>query len=89
MNAAAAVAPISLSTARLNSVHVFAQEPVVEATAAALAHLIDPMFLDEIGWDANDMVLVLPAGHRLLGRPVCRAAGCTVTATHRSRINAT
>lgn len=86
MNAAAAVAPISLSTARLNSVHVFAQEPVVEATAAALAHLIDPMFLDEIGWDAQGVVLVLPAGHRLLGRPVCRVAGCTVTATHRSRI---
>ncbi|WP_104129666.1 hypothetical protein [Cryobacterium sp. N21] len=40
----------------------------------------------EIGWDATSMVLFLPAGHRLIARPVCRATGCAVTAPDRMHI---
>ncbi len=54
--------------------------------AAALGRRIDPAFLAEIGWDAARSVLFLPVEHPLLGRPVCRAAGCAVTAPQRSRV---
>ena len=38
--------------------------------------MLDPEFLAEAGWDPVARVLSLPAGHRLLGRTVCRAGGC-------------
>jgi hypothetical protein len=41
-------------------------------TAARLAGLLDPAFLAEAGWDPVTRVLSLPAGHRLLGRTLCR-----------------
>ena len=44
--------------------------------AAWLAAVLDPAFLAEAGWDPGDRVFDLPAGHRLLGRRVCRAGGC-------------
>src|SRR6266511_215476 len=53
------------------------------ALAGAAAHLADqlePEFLAEAGWDAVTRVLSPPSGHRLLGRPICRARGCSTTA---------
>jgi hypothetical protein len=44
--------------------------------AARLAAVLDPAFLAEAGWDPGKRVLELPAGHRLLGRRVCRVGGC-------------
>ena len=35
-----------------------------------------PEFLAEAGWNPARLVFAPPAGHRLLGRPICRAAGC-------------
>ena len=52
---------------------------VLDETAARLARMLDPAFLAEAGWDPASRVLSLPAGHRLLGRAVCRAGGCTTT----------
>jgi integrase len=51
-----------------------------------LTGLLDPVFLVEAGWDAEGGVLSLPAGHRLLGRPVCRLAGCLNTARNPVRV---
>ena len=48
--------------------------------AARLAGMLDQAFLTEAGWDPGSRVLSLPAGHRLLGRLVCRAGGCAATA---------
>ena len=42
--------------------------------------MLDPAFLAEAGWDPGSRVLSLPAGHRLLGRTVCRVDGCATTA---------
>jgi integrase len=64
---------------------VFA-EPVADRHASAIAALIDPAFLAEAGWDLATRVLYPPATHPLLGRPICRAAGCSTTAPDRSRI---
>lgn len=66
--------------------HVFSERPFLDHRGVQLAKLVDPMFLTEIGWDATSSVLFLPSGHRLLGRPVCRAAGCAVTAPQRCRV---
>ena len=55
-------------------------EVVLHGPAAALAAALDPAFLGEAGWDPVKRVLTLPAGHRLLGRPVCRVGGCTTNA---------
>jgi len=52
---------------------------VLHGAAARLAGMLDREFLDEAGWDPRMRVLCLPAGHRLLGRRVCRAGGCTRT----------
>jgi integrase len=52
---------------------------VLDDTAVRLARMLDPAFLAEAGWDPASRVLSLPAGHRLLGRAVCRAGGCTTT----------
>jgi integrase len=48
-------------------------------TAARLAQMLDRELLHEAGWDPVMRVLFLPARHRLLGRDVCRAGGCTGT----------
>jgi len=53
---------------------------VLEGAAARLAAMLDAGFLAEAGWDPAALVLSLPAGHQLLGRKVCQAAGCTMTA---------
>lgn len=52
---------------------------VLDETAARLARMLDRAFLAGAGWDPASRVLSLPAGHRLLGRVVCRAGGCTTT----------
>ena len=49
---------------------------LLDGDAARLAAALDPAFLDEAGWDPVRRVLSLPAGHRLLGRMVCKLSGC-------------
>ena len=66
--------------------HLFATAAGIGWHAARIAALIDPTFLAELGWDAAGLVLFPTAGHPLLGRPVCRAEGCSTTATSRARI---
>jgi integrase len=66
--------------------HVFAVAAGIDRHAARIAALIDRGFLTEVGWDPTLLVLAPPPGHRLLGRPVCRAAGCSTTAPNRARI---
>ncbi len=51
----------------------------LDGPAQQLAALLDPSFLAGAGWDPASRVLSLPAGHRLLGRAVCRAGGCATT----------
>jgi integrase len=65
--------------------HVFAGA-VTDRHAVAVAAMIDPAFLAEAGWDPATRVLYPPASHPLLGRPICRAVGCSTTAPDRSRI---
>ncbi len=52
---------------------------VLDAATARLARMLDPAFLAGAGWDPAARVLSLPAGHRLLGRAVCRTGGCGTT----------
>src|SRR5258707_13723616 len=47
----------------------------LDGPAERLAALLDPSFLSEAGWDPVSRGLSLPAGHRLLGRAVCRVGG--------------
>lgn len=82
MNAAAVAGAATTVT---DASHVFA-DAVADRHAVAIAAVIDPAFLTEAGWDAAARVLCPPSRHPLLGRPVCRAAGCSTTATDRSRI---
>jgi integrase len=65
--------------------HVFA-DPGTDRHAAAIAAVIDPAFLAEAGWDAQRRVLSFAPEHPLLGRPVCRAAGCSTSAPAAVRI---
>ena len=65
---------------------VFADRRLLDHDTARLAVLIHPSFLTEIGWDATFLVLSPPSDHALLGRPVCRADGCAVTAQQRSHV---
>ncbi len=58
----------------------------LDRSRARLAGLLDPVFLAEAGWDAARLMLAPPPAHRLLGRPICQAPGCSTTATARSRI---
>ena len=51
-----------------------------DGPAAALARALDKALLEEAGWDPRSRILYLPAGHRLLGRNVCRVEQCTATA---------
>jgi integrase len=53
---------------------------VLAGEAARLAAALDPGFLAEAGWDPQTRVLSLPAAHPLMGRQVCRTAGCPATA---------
>jgi hypothetical protein len=52
----------------------------LEGPAGRLAALLDPAFLAGAGWDPVTRVLSPPAGHKLLGRELCRAGGCTASA---------
>jgi integrase len=65
--------------------HPFA-DPRIDRHAAAVGAMIDPAFLTEAGWDPARRVLSFRSEHPLLGRPVCRAAGCSTTAPASSRI---
>lgn len=65
---------------------VFADPQLLDPDARALVALLDPVFLTEIGWDRASLVLYPPPDHALLGRPVCRAVGCAVTAPFHSRV---
>ena len=79
-------APAAATTARLASAsHVFA-EAVPDRHAVAIAALTNPAFLAEAGWDPTTRVLCPPAWHPLLGRPICRAVGCSTTAADRAAI---
>ncbi|MDN5919796.1 MAG: site-specific integrase [Pseudonocardia sp.] len=53
---------------------------VLTGQAAVLAGRLDPRFLGETGWDPVTRVWSPPADHRLLGRPLCAAPGCSTTA---------
>lgn len=66
--------------------HVFGVGVLVDQLVVDLAGLLVPAFLVEIGWNSASLVMFPPPSHRLLGRPVCTADGCAVTAPQRSRI---
>lgn len=65
--------------------HVFA-DAGIDRHAAAITTVIDPAFLAEAGWDPAQRVLSFPPEHPLLGRIVCRAAGCSTSAPAATRI---
>lgn len=65
--------------------HVFGDR-VVDAEACRFAERVDVAFLAEAGWDAGTQVLRPPADHPLLGRPVCLAPECGMTAPARHRL---
>jgi hypothetical protein len=48
----------------------------LDGPAARLAAALEPEFLAEAGWNPRSRILDLPAGHRLLGRLICRVGGC-------------
>lgn len=73
-------------TGGMQAGHVFADAPALEPVAGRIAALIDPAFLAEVGWDPVTLLLSPPSGHPLLGRPICRAAGCATTAAATDRI---
>lgn len=85
MNAALRLTTVD-SAATPDVSHVFAAPNKVPGRAVLLAGLIDPVFLNEAGWDPAVSVLSPPAAHRLLGRPVCRVEQCSTTAPARSRV---
>src|SRR5680860_319928 len=66
--------------------HVFAATTRLDLPAVQLAAVIDPAFLAEAGWNAAAVGLCPPPEHSLLGRPVCRARGCSTTAPSRGRV---
>jgi integrase len=78
MTAAATVRALSAAGRAAQHGHVLAGVEL-DGPAQRLAALLDPSFLSEAGWDPASRVLSLPAGHRLLGRAVCRAGGCATT----------
>jgi integrase len=73
------------ATSAADASHVFGVVRVDRGTAG-IGAVVDPLFLAEAGWDAARLVLYPPPGHPLLGRPVCRAEGCSTTAADRSRV---
>lgn len=78
-------APSGTAVTVNDATHVFAAAERVDRHATRIAALIDPGFLTEVGWDPDRLLLAPPPGHRLLVRPVCRAAGCSATAPSRAR----
>lgn len=78
MTAAATVRALPAAGRAAQHGHVLAGVEL-DGPAQRLAALLDPAFLSEAGWDPAGRVLSLPAGHRLLGRAVCRAGGCATT----------
>ena len=78
MTAAAVVRALPAAGGAAGYGHVLAGVEL-DGPAQRLAALLDPSFLSEAGWDPAGRVLSLPAGHRLLGRAVCRAGGCATT----------
>lgn len=81
------MSPDRLAIARVAAARPRAQGPIAGGLdAAAVMALVDPGFLAEAGWDAQAMVLRPPADHPLLGRPVCRVAGCVNSARNPRRI---
>ena len=78
MTAAAAVRALPAAGSAAEYGHVLAGVEL-DGPAQRLAALLDPSFLSGAGWDPAGRVLSLPAGHRLLGRAVCRAGGCATT----------
>jgi integrase len=75
----------AVQVAIVGGAHVFA-DTRIDRHAAAITAVIDPAFLIEAGWDPARRVLSFAPEHPLLGRPVCRAAGCSTTAQAASRI---
>jgi hypothetical protein len=75
---ALSVAPGDGDTTSTQFPHVLGGVALAGA-AARLAGLLEPEFLAEAGWDALTGVLSPPGGHRLLGRPICPARGCSTT----------
>src|SRR6266536_1784261 len=49
-----------------------------------LGSLLDPSFLQAIGWDAAAQALSPPAEHPQLGRRICLVAGCGVRSNYRN-----
>jgi integrase len=78
MTAAATVRALPAAGRAAQHGHVLAGVEL-DGPAQRLAALLDPSFLSEAGWDPASRVLSLPAGHRLLGRAVCRVGGCATT----------
>jgi hypothetical protein len=56
-----------------------AWQSLLDGQSALLATRIETTFLAEAGWDPATRVLTIDAGHRLLGRTVCRVPGCQTT----------
>jgi hypothetical protein len=79
-------AAVRAATAKVGRVERVFGRLVVDPEAARWAERVDAGFLAEAGWDAALLTLFPPADHPLLGRPVCRAAGCTTTAPTRERV---
>ena len=78
MTAAAPASSGSVTTEPDEFPHVLAGV-ALDGSAARLASMLDPKFLEEAGWNPRTRVLALPAEHRLLGRLLCRAQGCRNT----------
>ena len=57
-----------------------------QARVGQVMALIEPGFLTDMGWAPERLVLVPPAGDRLVVRSVCRVNGCTTTATNKRHI---
>jgi integrase len=80
VNGAAAVRAVPAAAGRGGEFPGVLAGVVLEGPAARLAGMLDGAFLAEAGWDPATGVLSLPAGHRLLGRALCRVDGCAATA---------
>ncbi|MDP7733062.1 tyrosine-type recombinase/integrase [Mycobacterium sp. TY813] len=79
-------AAVSAGAVVAGEAHVFTDKAGIDRHAAAIAAVIDPAFLAEAGWDPQRRVLSFPPEHPLLGRPICRAAGCLTSAPPTTRI---
>ncbi len=51
-----------------------------------LTSLLDPAFLQAIGWDAATQTFTPPPEHPQLGRPVCLVAGCDVRSLYDNKL---